>query len=340
MNVYRIIDANINRVSEGLRVIEDIERFIFENQEISKELRKIRHLVRKNFSSSELIKNRNSHTDVGFNISQTSLLDKKEDLDSLIISNFKRAEEGLRSIEECLKILGCYKESKMYEQLRYRMYELEKQVFSKTIPDTDIYGIIGEKFSKGRNNIDVAKAMIDSGIKIIQYREKDKNKREKYEECKAIRQMAKEEDVTFIVNDDVDIAILVKADGIHIGQEDIPIEEVRRIAPNVIIGVSTHNKEQAKEAVIKGADYIGVGPIFSTTTKENVEKSQGLKYLKWVSENIDIPYVAIGGIKEENILDVKEHGGRCFAMISELVGSENINEKVLSIRKILNEGEF
>lgn len=340
MEVYRIIDANINRVSEGIRVIEDIERFVFENREISKELRDIRHLVRKSFKSPELLRNRSSNTDIGFQISQKSTLDKKEDIETLLISNFKRVEEGIRSIEECLKILGHYEESKIYEQIRFKVYGLEKCVFSNTLPDTCIYGITGEEFSKGKKSIEIVREMIESGIKIIQYREKDKSKKEKYKECKIIREMTKKANVTFIVNDDVDIAMLVQADGIHVGQDDIPIEEIKKIAPNMIVGVSTHNKEQAIEAVEKGADYIGVGPIFDTFTKKNVEKSEGLKYLKWVSENISIPYVAIGGIKKENILDVKAHGGKCFAMISELVGSINMNEMVLSIKKILNEEEF
>lgn len=339
MNPYRIIDANINRVSEGLRVIEDIQRFIFENEINAKHLRKIRHLVRKSFSSSELIKNRSASTDVGLTISRESLLDKKEDINSLLLSNFKRAEEGLRSIEECLKILGYYEESKKYEYLRFRVYDLEKRIFQATIVETDIYGITGEEFSKGRKNIDVVKSMIEAGIKIIQYREKEKSKKEKFQECKVIRQMTKEGNVTFIVNDDIDIALMVDADGIHIGQDDPPIELVKKIAPNMIVGLSTHNREQALEAVKKGASYIGVGPIFNTPTKKNLEKSEGLQYLKWVSENINIPYVAIGGIKEENIDSVKNNGGKCFAMISELVGADNVKEKVYSIRKKLSERE-
>ncbi|MBZ4688460.1 MAG: thiamine-phosphate diphosphorylase [Clostridiales bacterium] len=203
--------------------------------------------------------------------------------------------------------------------------------------DTDIYGITGEKFSLGRDNFQVVKEMIAAGIKIIQYREKDKSKLEKFNECKALRELTRKNGVTFIVNDDVDIALAVKADGIHLGQEDIPVGEVKKIIPgNMIIGLSTHNKEQAREAVQEGVDYIGVGPMFKTTTKKNLEKSEGLNYLKWVSENIAIPHVAIGGINESNIRQVKEHGGKCFAMISEIVGSKDIKGKVNSIRKILS----
>lgn len=336
MNVFRIIDANINRVSEGLRVIEDIQRFIYGDEDLSKRLRELRHEVRKSFYSKELLENRNSVEDIGLCISKNTNLDEKHNLQDLLTSNFKRVQEGLRSIEEALKIIGYYKESKIYEGIRFEAYDLEKKVLPrKVILDTDIYAILCEEFSKGRSNVEVTKELIQSGVKIIQYREKYKNNKEIYEECKEIRNLTKENGVTFIVNDHISIGLSVKADGIHIGQDDMPIEEVRRMAPDMIIGLSTHNKNQAKEAVDKGADYIGVGPIFYTTTKKDIEKSEGLEYLKWIKENINLPYVAIGGIKEGNIDAVKDNGGYCVAMISELTGSDNIPNKVKQIRKKL-----
>ncbi len=335
MNLYRIIDANINRVSEGLRVIEDIQRFMFNNEIMASGIRSLRHEVRKSFRCKELLSYRQSTEDVGLKISQNSHLDQKASIDSLLISNFKRAEEGLRSIEESLKIMGYYTESKTYEIIRFKVYGMEKKILlNKEFPATDIYAILGEDFSKGKSNVQVTKELIASGVKIIQYREKSKSKKEIYEECKIIRRLTKESDVTLIVNDHISIALLIQADGIHIGQDDLPIEEVRKIAPHMIIGLSTHNKDQARQAVDKGADYIGVGPIFQTTTKQNIEKSDGLEYLKWVKENIDLPYVAIGGIKEENVSQVKENGGYCFAMISELTGADNLAKKINSIRNI------
>lgn len=336
MNFYRIIDANINRVSEGIRVLEDISRFIIEDPKITRELRELRHEVRKNFSNDNLITFRNSENDIGYDISSTSSLDRKENLQNLVTSNFKRIQEGLRSIEESLKVIGYYEKSKIYEGLRYKVYNLEK-VFNinKIFLETDIYGITGEEFSLGRSNLEVVKQMIDAEIKIIQYREKNKSKCEKYKECEVIRKLTKDSDVLFIVNDDVDIALAVKADGVHIGQEDMPVEQVRKIVGNMIVGLSTHNKEQAKKAIEKNVDYIGVGPIFYTSTKKKLEKSEGLNYLKWVSQNISTPYVAIGGIKESNIRKVKEHGGKCYAMISEIIGAESIKDKVKAIRKVL-----
>ncbi len=205
--------------------------------------------------------------------------------------------------------------------------------------NTDLYCILGEEFSNGKSNIDVTKELISAGIKIIQYREKTKTPRYKYEQCLEIRDLTKQADVTFIVNDDIDIAILTGADGVHIGQEDIPIEKVRQlVGEDMIIGLSTHTPYQAQDAVARNADYIGVGPIFPTSTKKDVGDAVGLDYLGFVSENIDIPFVAIGGIKEYNISEVASRGARCICMITEIIGSCYIQEKVKMIRTKLNNG--
>ena len=341
MNAYRIIDANINRVSEGIRVLEDISRFIFENKAITKELRNLRHLTRKSFKDDNMIIFRDSIGDIGFEISANSSLDKKESIENLIDANFKRVQEGLRCIEESLKILGHYEISKVYENIRYSSYNLEKEFQKRDVAiNTDIYCITGEDFSLGRDNITIVRELIDAEVKVIQYREKNKNKIEKLKECTEIKQITDKAGVTFIINDDVDIAMAIKADGIHIGQDDMPISEVRRLVGKMIIGVSTHNPDQAMKAVRDGADYIGVGPVFETRTKSNVEASAGLDYVKWISENITIPFVAIGGINEDNILLVQKNGGKCFAMISDIVGSKDIKSKINSIRAKLNIGEM
>jgi thiamine-phosphate pyrophosphorylase len=204
----------------------------------------------------------------------------------------------------------------------------------ENILDTDIYCITGEKFSLGRTNIQVVKEMIEVGIKVIQYREKEKKDLYKYQECLKIREMTREAGVTFIIDDDIDIALLVKADGVHIGQEDLPIEKVRElVGEDMIIGVSTHSPEQARKAVEKGADYIGVGPIFRTFTKEDVCDPVGLEYLDFVVKNIDIPFVAIGGIKEHNIQEVARHGARCICMVTEILEAPDIKKKIKALRE-------
>ena len=177
--------------------------------------------------------------------------------------------------------------------------------------DTDIYALTDEGLSAGRSTIEVSDAMLKAGIKVLQYREKDKKAGAMLEECVALRRMTREAGCTFIVNDHIDIAMLVDADGVHVGQEDLPVEEVRRlIGPGKIIGLSTHSPEQCLDAIARGADYIGVGPIFATKTKKDVCAPVGYEYLEYVVKNHDIPHVAIGGIKLHNVADVVRHGAR------------------------------
>lgn len=210
-----------------------------------------------------------------------------------------------------------------------------KDIKLKKCFKNSIYCITDQEHSRGRSNIEVVEEMLEAGIKIIQYREKNKEKLEKLRECKIISEMVKKKDGIFIVNDDIDIAILSKADGIHIGQADLPIEDARILAgEEMIIGVSTHNINQAKKAKEKGADYIGVGPIFKTLTKKNVCDPVGISYLREVIEKIDIPFVAIGGIKENNILQIREAGAECICLVTEITEAINIKEKISKLNKI------
>lgn len=190
-----------------------------------------------------------------------------------------------------------------------------------------IYGITAEKFSKGRSNIEVVQQMIAGGIGIIQYREKRPHKSfaEMLSECKAIRALTREAGVLFIINDYADIAQLVDADGVHVGQDDFPVSEVRRlIGPHKLIGLSTHNPEQADAAVAAGADYIGVGPLYATQTKDDVCAPVGLSYLDYVVKHSPLPFVAIGGIKEHNLAEVVAHGAKTLCLVTEIVGSDDI----------------
>ena len=211
---------------------------------------------------------------------------------------------------------------------------------AKNFPDTDIYCITDERHSRGRDNIEVVKQMIDAGVKIIQYREKEKNMAEKYEQCLTIRELTREAGVFFIINDHIDLALLVEADGIHVGQEDLPIEAVRRlVGENMAIGLSTHSPLQAKEAIERGADYIGVGPIFKTFTKKDVCDPVGFEYLDHVVQNYpEMSFVAIGGIKAHNVAEVVRHGAKCVSLVSEITGAENIGLKIKELR-IEIEGE-
>ena len=143
----------------------------------------------------------------------------------------------------------------------------------------------------------------------------------------------------FLFGFHTNIAMLVQADGVHVGQEDLPVPAVRSlVGPEMIIGLSTHLPEQAREARSLGADYIGVGPIFATNTKEDVVDPVGYEYLDWVARNGDLPFVAIGGIKRHNIAEVARHGARCCSLVSELVGAPDIRTRVEDVRKAMREG--
>lgn len=202
--------------------------------------------------------------------------------------------------------------------------------------DFNLYCLTAENLSCGRNNIDVVKEMLSAGVKIIQYREKKKSLKEKFKEALIIRDLTSKYNAILIINDHLDLAKIVEADGVHIGQEDYPIEVVREfLGDDYIIGITVHNKQQVIDAVIKKADYLGLGPIFESFTKENPHPPIGLEILEWAVKTYEIPIVAIGGIKESNIIQVLNSGGKCVAMVSEIVSSPNIREKAEKILKIL-----
>lgn len=212
-----------------------------------------------------------------------------------------------------------------------------RKITRENILDTDIYCLTAQKFSNGRSNLEVVREMLDSDIKLIQYREKEIKSGLKYEECLEIRRMTLDAGAAFIINDDIDLAMMVGADGIHIGQEDFPVEAVRKlVGDKMAIGLSTHSPEQAQDAVKSGVDYIGVGPIFRTFTKDDVCDPVGFDYLDYVVKNIDLPFVAIGGIKEHNISDVTVRGAKCVALVTEIVGAENIGATISDIRSAMN----
>ena len=204
---------------------------------------------------------------------------------------------------------------------------------------TDLYALTDSRLSLGRSVEEVVSALLGAGVRIVQYREKKRKGGEMLEECRLLRRLTREAGACFIVNDHIDIAMLVDADGVHVGQEDMPVAEARRLlGTEKIIGLSTHSPEQAVAAQACGADYIGVGPLFATQTKEDVCAPVGLAYLDWVAAHLDLPFVAIGGGKEHNIGEVVAHGARCCALVSELVGAPDIAAKVRSVRAAMSGG--
>ena len=198
----------------------------------------------------------------------------------------------------------------------------------------DLYGLTDEPHSCGRSNVRTAELMLAAGIQVLQYREKDRTLREKYQECCQIRKLTQAAGALFLVNDHVDLALAVDADGVHIGQDDLPPAQVRKlVGPDRIVGLSTHSPVQAEAAWREGVvDYIGVGPLFPTRTKRNVCEPVGLEYLDYVVANIPLPFVAIGGVKEHNIGTVRAHGARLIAVVTDITSAGDVKAKITALR--------
>jgi thiamine-phosphate pyrophosphorylase len=161
-----------------------------------------------------------------------------------------------------------------------------------------------------------------AGVKWVQYRDKEKSRREIYEEAIRLRKLTKDFNAVLIVNDYADIALAVDADGVHLGQDDLPIEEARKImGRDKIIGISTHSLERAIDAEKEGADYIGFGPVFRTTTKD-AGMPKGTDMLQKIKKHVQIPVVAIGGINIENIRLVLDTGVDAVAVASAILSGD------------------
>lgn len=183
---------------------------------------------------------------------------------------------------------------------------------------------------------DSVKIVLQSGVRFVQYREKNRTRREIYEEALRLRDLTLQYGATFIVNDYPDIALSVEADGVHLGQDDLPLEIARRIMKNRIIGISTHDLKQAQEAENGGADYIGYGPIFHTTTKD-AGIPKGVDSLRVIKQNVNIPVIAIGGIKLSVLNDVFNAGADAVAVATAICNGDieaNTKAFIETINKI------
>ena len=201
-----------------------------------------------------------------------------------------------------------------------------------------LYVIMDKQLAGNRSYEEIVGEVIKGGADVIQLRDKLDSKEELIEIGKKLRKITRETGVSFIVNDYPEIAKVVDADGVHIGQEDISFEEAKKIVgENKIVGLSTHNKEQILKAIKLGADYIGVGPVFETASKENPDPIIGVELIKWVSEKCDIPFVAIGGINLNNLDKVLSAGARCIAVISAIMQVENIKLATEEFKKAIND---
>lgn len=217
------------------------------------------------------------------------------------------------------------------------MQEDIRRTRTKTLFRTaGLYCLTDAQHSQGRDHLTVVSQMLSAGVRIIQYREKQQSQKVMYQDCLEIREMTRAAGAAFFVNDDIALAIAVDADGVHVGQDDLPVPVVRQlVGKSMLIGLSTHSPEQAQAAVQSGADYIGVGPVFPTLTKQDVGNPVGLSYVSYVAQQIPLAFVAIGGINTANVTDVVGAGADCVAMISDIVSAPDICTKAENLRTII-----
>ncbi|HWY79013.1 MAG TPA: thiamine phosphate synthase [Candidatus Sulfotelmatobacter sp.] len=297
---HQIIDANLNRVSEGFRVIEDYTRFIAKQKSFTDQLAKLRKQI--NRSESDLVNNlliRNTDEDMR----AKEIPQKREDIVDLLKANFKRIEEGLRVLEE-------YTGNALYNEIRYAAYELEKAVVLHTMKKNIMPGIYLIS-----DDITILEQGLKWGVSVIQLRDKQSPKQEVLRKALAIKEKAKKANIPFIINDYIDIAMVSDADGLHTGQDDLDLPLIRKmLGPQKIIGRSTNTLEQGIEAQKQGADYIGIGPIWSTISKPE-RAPIGLDYLRKAQKEIAIPYVAIGDVTLSHMADIASFRPPLVALI-------------------------
>jgi thiamine-phosphate pyrophosphorylase len=194
-----------------------------------------------------------------------------------------------------------------------------------------LYAILDPEQTKGRAAEIMLRELLAGGVALLQLRLKTAPASDFLQLAHITRKLTHDYGCKLIVNDRVDIALACKADGIHLGQEDLPLHAARKLMGEKIIGISTHGVEQAKEAKAGGADYIGFGPMFGTTTKATGYNARGLEMLRQICEAVTIPIVAIGGITEANVADVWQAGADSAAIISDLLGANDVTDKVRRI---------
>jgi thiamine-phosphate pyrophosphorylase len=326
-NLKRILDANLNRAAEAARILEEIVRFLLDDKDLSEKLKNIRHKINQiqDESYGNYLKARDTENDVGVDIKNS---DKRIDIENIFKANIKRLQQALRTLAEYS--VENNENAALFEKLRYTSYTLEKVMWAKlavnksVIENKKLYLVTNsDKFATEDEFLDAVASALQGGVDILQLREKNMSAKKILELGKKLKQLCSEYGATFIVNDRIDIAAILQADGVHLGQDDLDVKFAREIlGEKCIVGVSTHAPEQALKAVVDGADYIGIGPVFATPTKEG-RIPVGLDYVKWASKNIDIPAFVIGGIDEENIDKVINAGASRVAVVRAIINAKS-----------------
>lgn len=336
-NTFRILDAAANRAREGIRVVEDFVRFTLDDAFLSRRLKELRHslsVALRGLDESALISSRDTVGDVGTTIHTNSEMSRVSLLD-VARANLKRIEEATRTLEEFSKVAVAFDPSATHlrnlptqlGQVRYDLYTLEKAILTsfdscRRLEGASLYLLLTQSLCRQAWDV-VLRQAIAGGVRVVQIREKQMNDRDLLAHARRVREITAESNALLIINDRPDLAVLCEADGVHVGQEELSVRDARRIVgPDRLVGVSTHSIEQARQAVLDGASYLGVGPTFQSGTKSFSEFA-GLDYVRNVAQEISLPWYAIGGIDETNVSQVVRAGAGRVAVTGAICRAES-----------------
>ena len=344
IDVLRVLDAAANRATEGLRVVEDYARFGLDDAQLTRLTKELRHELAAACAAlpwPERLAARDTQGDVGTDVT-TPAEGERADAWAVCSASFERAKQSLRSLEEYGKLVSPAV-APQFQALRYRLYTLEKAVGLTHDSVQRLAGVRLCVLVDGRETVDefrrLVGPMVDAGVGMIQLREKGLADAELAKRARLrvrlLRQLTQDSPVLVIINDRADIAAAVDADGVHLGQEDMSVKDARAIlGPRKLIGVSTHNIDQARAAVLAGANYLGAGPTFPSSTKQ-FDALAGLAYLRQVAAEIRLPTFAIGGIGPDNLSQVLETGIRHIAASSAVVAAADPGSVVAKLNEML-----
>ncbi|MBX9680910.1 MAG: thiamine phosphate synthase [Gemmataceae bacterium] len=335
----RILDAAANRAREALRVLEDYCRFVLDDRMLTEELKGMRHGLAQALRPlpwSQLLESRDTQRDVGTQVTG-SLESRRESLAVVMTANAKRLQEALRSLEEFGKVFDGGIGSAV-EALRYRAYVMEQTIAKRArgagrLADALLYVLVTESLCK-HSLIGTVREAIEGGADVIQLREKNLSDRELLAKARDVGRLCRDHGKLFIVNDRPDIAMLAEADGVHLGQDDLPLREARRIMGNKIIGISSHDLPQLREAALDGADYVGIGPTFPSKTKD-FQDFAGLAFVEAACRETSLPAFVLGGVSLDRLDEVIASGGRRIAVSHAICAADDPRRAAAELRKKL-----
>ena len=342
VDAARILDASANRSREALRVLEDHCRFVLNDAFLSGQLKQLRHDLAglmQRFPERLLLEARDTLHDVGTTLS-TEQERERSSLKNVVQANACRLQEALRTLEEYSKIFSP-ELGQGFEKIRYQCYTLERALIlgdhaRERLASARLYVLVTEELCRAPLLATVAEA-IAGGAQIIQLREKKRADGELLKLAREVRRLTREGGALFIVNDRPDIARLAEADGVHLGQDDMPLREARRIVgADALIGISTHNLEQVRRAVLEGAGYIGIGPTFPSRTKTFAE-FPGLEFVRQAAVETSLPAFALGGINLDNLPQLLSMGCQRVAVSHALCAADDPRLMAGKMRALLGE---